>query len=349
MNRTFLIVVLGCGSSSSTNEAPVQPQPTVPQRVLPSDSPRAPRKPTPAGDRVEVLVTNTESATDLVVTDEYLYWIGGGQFEKQNILRAPHQRDTSPSLLFDAPEGAHELVLVGDRLVWSQAAWSIFTMPLTGGTPTELVKLEDAPSQMLDRDGLVVAAYMPGETGDARVFRVSKRGEITEIAKLLGSESPHIAFDPKGDLYVATDDAGGWHRSRTVVFGRVVEGRVVPIVKQPGGVHLIAADADSIYYVSEDNLVNTIYRLPSGAKKPLRLARDHENGSITALAVDEQYVYWAEYMTGTADGKLWRLPKTGGGKPQAIADCGETTRLVFYGPDLYWADARLNRIARIRR
>ena len=54
-------------------------------------------------------------------------------------------------------------------------------------------------------------------------------------------------------------------------------------------------------------------------------------------------------MTGTTDGKLWRRPKTGGGEPQAIADCGETTRLVFYGPDLYWADARLNRIAVIER
>lgn len=347
MKRLLLpVVAVACGSSARPPASSVAPAraPDVPIATV-EVPPPPPAKPAPAGEGVEILVSNVEWAKDLIVTDDSLYWLSGTTMDL-DLYRAPHRRDSKPQLVHDAPEGADELVLLGDRLYWVEPAWEIWSMPRSGGSPAKRVDLPDAPSQIVvDRD-LVVAAYHPGGQGGARVFRLSEQGQATELASLPGAESPSIALDPAGQLFVGTWDFGGW-RKRGIVIGRVSDGKVIPVVKDPHGAHTLAADADALYYVTQDNFVDTIWRLPHGARKPERLA-NNQQGSVTLLQLHDDELYWAEYVIGRLDAKLWRMPKTGG-TPKALAEVGETSRLVFYGPDIYWADARRQVIARVRR
>lgn len=336
----FAIAVAGC-SSSAPAEKPPQPQAVAPA-VAPAPGPVKP-EPAAAGG-AEVLVTDQPWATDLVVTDDELYWISG-QFETADIFRAPHRRSATAERLYDST-GASELIAIGDKLAWQQDAFSIYTMPRHGGAAAKLVDLPDAASFLVDHGGLVVGAYMPDDKAGARVLRVSDRGEVTEIIKLPKMVTPRIAFTPNDAMIVATH-ADGW-TSKVAVVGTLVDGKLVAF-PEPKGALAIAVDGDVVYCLLTDGIDSSIVKVTPGAKHALDVVKQ-QAGGITALAVDDNYLYWAEYVLGGdgTGGKLWRLAKAGG-KPEAIADMGETSRLVIYGPDLYWADGRRNLIARIRR
>jgi hypothetical protein len=344
--RALVIVGLGVGCSSSSPSRTVPP-PDRHARARPAPQPQPPLKPTrpePAGaDGVEVLVADQPWAKDLVVTDDELYWIAGGHFEHADLYKAPHRRGATGELLFDS-HGAGELIELGDKLVWTEESFSLFTMARHGGTASKLVELQDAAYFLVDHDGLVVGAYLPEEKGDARVFRVSDRGEISNVVELRGMQTPSVAFDATGAMYVATY-ADGFTPKRTAV-GRVVDDKLVPF-REPKSARALAADADALYAVVDDGLHSSIVKVTLATNKAAKLV-DEQAGGISAIAVDDTYVYWSEYVIGTTDGRIWRLAKAGG-TPQAIADVGEASRLVVYGPDLYWADARKNLIARIRR
>jgi hypothetical protein len=144
----------------------------------------------------------------LIVDDDRLYWIGGG--DKPGIFYAPIEPGAQPRRLFEVDK-ATRLVAVGDRLVWAVAT-TLFVGKKSGGEAAKLVELPGASSSMLDAGRLLVATTMyaggVGTTvvgaGPARVFEVSVSGELTEQLKLTGTMAELVR---DGDaIYVASNE-----------------------------------------------------------------------------------------------------------------------------------------------
>jgi hypothetical protein len=345
MWRALAIVVIGCGSSAPAPPPSATPSATTATPTVATDASTQPVRPLPAGAQgVEILVANAAGASDLVVTDEYLYAIEG-----KTIVRAPHARGATSSVLFDNVLVGNNLIRSGERLVWAAEMNSIYTALRTGGTPAKLVELTDYPSSIVDAGGLVAGAYVPGERR-SRVVRISETGEITELAKLEG-EAPAISMGVNGDLFVATISHSAEYQG---VVGRIVDGRV-EAVRGLRGATLLAADGDGLYCVVNEGTTYSLLKVTAGAKEPVRIAKGP--GSITAVALDDRYIYWAEFLpewmpganAASPIGKLSRMAKAGGTPQPLRVEVGQITHLVVHGPDLYWSDQRKNVIARIRR
>ena len=69
----------------------------------------------------------------------------------------------------------------------------------------------------------------------------------------------------------------------------------------------------------------SIFRWPISGSQPVELVTYRANNG--SLSLDDTYVYWMENA-----GTVMRLPKTGGGTPQAAP----VPALFFDGPDAYW-------------
>ncbi len=95
----------------------------------------------------------------------------------------------------------------------------------------------------------------------------------------------------------------------------------------------LTADSDSLFWLrvqwGEGTGKFAVYRMPKSGGSPVELTT-YEAINNYGLAVDETYVYWRENY-----GVVMRLPKAGGGTPQAAP----VPALVFDGPDAYWSNS----------
>ncbi len=95
----------------------------------------------------------------------------------------------------------------------------------------------------------------------------------------------------------------------------------------------LTADTDSLFWLNVQWGVGArrfaLFRMPKLGGPPVELTT-YEAMNNYGLAVDETYVYWRENS-----GVVMRLPKAGGGIPQAAP----VPALVFDGPDAYWVNS----------
>ncbi len=92
-------------------------------------------------------------------------------------------------------------------------------------------------------------------------------------------------------------------------------------------------DTDSLFWLKVQWGVGTgtfaLFRMPKSGGPPVELTT-YEAIKNYGLAVDETYVYWGEN-----NGVVMKLPKAGGGTPQAAP----VPALVFDGPNAYWVNS----------
>jgi hypothetical protein len=103
----------------------------------------------------------------------------------------------------------------------------------------------------------------------------------------------------------------------------------------------LALGAGSLFVVDVDAAggglthTSTVFVLPAlgkGERKPL----GHSDGDVTAIAVDDSNVYWADRLEGT----IVSVPVGGGSQRVLAADRGLPGDLVADDSDLYWVEKR---------
>jgi hypothetical protein len=314
MRSLYIVVLIGCS-------APAKP-PVIQNR------------PQPAPEKFEEMVA-THEPMDLVVAGGELYWVG-----PDNIYHAPDRPHSEASVLLDVPHPT-TMVRLGDRLVFVDDSFqALRSVSMRGGESTLLVELPDTVWSMVDSGGLVVATYDPGGEGPTKILRVSGDGRITPVVTLVG-QTPEVVRGPDGELLVSTKvDAGD--TDEVGVIGRIAGTKWSQLAARNG--QSIAGDHEDVYFVAAGG-DPAIYRVPRRGGQPVEFATGE--GTITAIAVDEKYVYWGEFQSGDP-ARLMRRAKSGG-VAEKLVEIGEITTFAIVGPYLYWNDTRLDQIKRMRR
>jgi hypothetical protein len=313
VTRSLLLVLVGCSAPATTKPVEIQ------------------NHPQPAPQRIEEIVS-TKEPMDLIVSGGEVYWVG-----PDNIYHASDRPNSTPSVLLEVSHPT-TLTRVGDRLVYvGDSFTSLFTISMRGGEATPLTDLPDTVWSMVDVGGLVVGIYDPSGQGPTKLLKVSGDGGITPIVELRG-QLPEVVRGPEGELLVSTQSNTEEHVG---LVGRVIGGRLSELAAQNAS--SLAGDHENVYFVGGDG--DTIYRVPRNGGAPVEFVKGET--TITAIAVDEKFVYWGEFRSGDP-ARFARMPKRGG-EVEVIAEVGEITTFAIVGPYLYWNDTRRDQIKRMRR
>jgi hypothetical protein len=193
---------------------------------------------------------------------------------------------------------------------------------------------------------------------------VSGRCEATLVS---GQNEPHWVFANGGKVYwdalsevSAVPSGGGWAQTvvadqgqilgltlsagamywDSVPFGCIEElppGASEPItIAGLGGTDFVAADSSAAYWTDASS--GTVQSVPASAGQPRTLATGRTGPY--GLAVDDQYVYWADTPfenDALTQGSLLRVPKTGG-QIVTLATSPEPYFLLVAKGWLYWSD-----------
>lgn len=102
------------------------------------------------------------------------------------------------------------------------------------------------------------------------------------------------------------------------------------------GVHAIAVDAESVFWLQPDS--DAVMRVPKSGGTPVAVASGQEN--LMAIAVDEGHVFWATREA------LWRADKRGG-RPQSVASSiSLPTSIAVDQASVYWYSDISGKLAR---
>jgi hypothetical protein len=149
----------------------------------------------------------------------------------------------------------------------------------------------------------------------------------------------------EGALWVSTT------RDTAADGGHVAAGGAVLRVPLAGGApsvvadglaspHAIASDGRAVFVVDVDarepGLLRSsvIERIPASGGKPAAIGRCE--GEVTALALDDASVYWADPFDGT----IVAAPKAGGDRRSLAVERGLPEELTLHGGALYWVERR---------
>jgi hypothetical protein len=269
---------------------------------------------------------------------------------------------------FPVGSGPTSLVVAGDRLVWTDMAGAIWTMPAEGGTPKELSnqhshKFAFHPVLAGTRvfattkrdlyavtlpDGPVTAlgAKLPEDpeqaiADDQAVYvTLFKREEILRIP-LDGQPATRLAFFPRGVLAVHGD---------TLFLASYSTGELASIprgggklAKIAGGFHRpTAIAADDTYAFVYSEVDKSIQRVTLATHEITTLATGLVNAD--ELALDDDAVYTASW---DHPARVLRIAKSGGRARTLAGDLATPRSLTLAGPYLWLTDRDRNLIARL--
>lgn len=103
------------------------------------------------------------------------------------------------------------------------------------------------------------------------------------------------------------------------------------------GEETLALDADSIYFVSDFEVIG---RMPRGGGPVETLVTGAKN--LERMAIDDEYLYWTEF-----DGRVMKVPKKGGSEAIVATIFGHPVPIALDGDDLYVALTDSGEIAKI--
>ncbi len=167
--------------------------------------------------------------------------------------------------------------------------------------------------------------------GNARLWRVTTTGEVTEIAHLYSN----LGLAPIGERDILMADFGPTNRFDTgpnadgIVWRITPEGDTSRVVD--GGIgdpNFVLVKSDGSLLVTDDATDEIMWFLTDGRMGVISDAVGHPNG--IALSADESILYVAQIFRSirpiVTDGRVWSLPLTDGmpsGEPEVLVDLGD--------------------------
>ena len=314
---------------------------------------RAEAAPAPPGARSSPLAAGQPGPDAIAVDATHVYWINDASGE---LLRAP-KAGGAPTVLatkqsVDAPRHAAALAVDESSVYWLTtgtrekhgADGAVMKLPKAGGEPVVLAgdqrrpaalvlsgaevlwlrpKASDAPDDE-EADGAA-----PADAG-AAVMRVKKQGG--KPAVVAAAEEPCALTAEKDWVYWV--DQGD---PPAVMRARRSGGKPEDFGASSARLGCaVAVDASSIYWINKN--ADAVMRASKAGDDPIVLGFGPTR--LAALAMDERSVYAiAESTPGALDdsGNVWRMPKDGSSKAEAIAgDEAGLNGLAVDADGVYW-------------
>ncbi len=248
-----------------------------------------------------VILASGEDPTGLALGDTDVYWTNYSSGQ----VRSINKNGGQPTTINDAP-GTYPWGIAVDstRVYWSVPNFysggtnaAIMSIPLAGATTATTL------ASNLDGPRLVVA-------GSADVYWTGSGPGAVEGVPLDGGSVATIANDPHGGAGLAIDAANLYWSTAAGIFKAPLTGGAATNIGP--GAAAIAVDATSVYYVTATpNGPGVVGLVPIAGGAPTTLATGR-TGSLPAVAVDDQNVYWIEGDGTIAEGAVAAVPKSGG-------------------------------------
>ncbi len=248
------------------------------------------------------IVSAAESSPETIVLDSTsVYWTNYGSGEVRRIAKtAGAQATTISSIANTNPWG---VAVDSQNVYWTEPNitsgnknTAVRKAPLTGGPATVLVTDPATPEAIVTGAG---AVYWTEYASSVRTVSVDG-GAPQTFATASNLVSNALAIDA-ANLYWSTNDA---------VYQAPLAGGTPKTIGPSAAA--IAVDATSVYLALNDSLgVGKIVSVPIGGGSQTALATGR-TGSVVAIAVDSNNVYWIEGSGTIQQGAVAAVPKAGG-------------------------------------
>jgi len=237
-----------------------------------------------------------------------------------------------------------DIATEGTNVYYQGSGADLYSVPVTGGSGTLLSAEADACGL---RDMAVEGGYTyyvdscDGTTTAKKIL--SSGGTATQLATQAVGSGRHVALCGDGNMYIAYENTGN-----RVQFVPKAGGSFTLFYSLGGGdrdASAITCDSTQTYFgwSFSGELGNKTIGAPSGVSPTIF----GPVGFISEIAVDNNYVYWADFVD-QADGKgsVKKVPK-GGGTITIISTGGSPWGLAIDGNAIYWSEETNNVIKRM--
>jgi len=209
-----------------------------------------------------------------------------------------------------------------------------------------LARGEDPVGVAVDADYVYYTIH--GDWGAGKVMRVLKNGGTPELLANVGdirgcTHAWGIAVDPEGAdpyVYFAVRDGPGWWTDPNGYVGKVLKtGGPITALTAAGQVHYptgVAVDSEYVYYSEREP--GKICKVPKNGGDPILLTDQLQpiTGGHCMLAIDADWVYFAETMVG---GRVGKVAKNGNGTVVFLAtNLIEPMNVAIDGGYVYFPD-----------
>jgi hypothetical protein len=289
-----------------------------------------------AGRCVEPLATD-DQGMQLAVDDTYVFWVG---LSDASIYRVGLQ-GTLPRKLASASPRVLTGFFYDGEIYYSTATSNTLPATDTSGT-VQAVQYDGVnPSTLAS-----MRAFPGNITGDALYLYWSELNSVVRYDRGSGDITPVPNLG--GAAYLALDGSTIYASSSNGATGA---GSIVSTPKSGGAVKTlatgfksplaIALDAQNVYVTDYDfqisgNGNHQLAKVPIGGGKATTLATNTGVYVTSDLAVDDTYVYWADFVNGA----IRKVAKTGGAVTTVVAGLKTPTHVVVSGNSVYFTHAQ---------
>jgi outer membrane protein assembly factor BamB len=271
-----------------------------------------------------VILASGEDPIGLALGDADVYWTNYSSGQ----VRSINKNGGQPVTVDDAP-GTYPWGIAVDstRVYWSVPNFysggtnaAIMSIPLAGDAATTLASNLDGPR-------LVVA-------GSANVYWTSYGPSAVESVPLDGGSVATIASDPQGGAGLAIDATNLYWSTAAGIFKAPLAGGAATSIGPAAAA--VAVDATNVYYVTATpNGSGVVALVPIAGGMPTTLASGR-TGSLPAVAVDDQNVYWIEGDGTIADGAVAAVPRSGGVVAILVSGLSDPSVIAVDGSGIYF-------------
>lgn len=237
-----------------------------------------------SGGPVKAFMSGNGDLMAIAVDADAVYWL---EPREGRVMKKPRGGGDETKLA-DSNGISRGLFLDADTVYWAENE-AIFAVPKAGGK-SRIVSPTDIPDLFGVDDGFVY--WYSSISGN--LSRAPKKG-APKPQKIYTDKDHtlHTLIVDGNDLFVAFGAEGRMTIQRLPKTG----GTPVTVVDGQQSPHDFAIDADSIYWITEDD----VWKVPRGGGTATKVVEKLWFG--TSLAVDGQYVYW------TDKSRIQRMPK----------------------------------------
>lgn len=247
------------------------------------------------------------------------------------VVRVPLQKGGSPVTLADGQYLPSAIAVDGPN-VYFTTSYNLKKVPVAGGPVVDLAPSEDAGYAQIAIDATHV--YWTNYTWEGSTMRIPKAGGMPETLDS-GDQWPSGIVVHNGQVY--------WSAlSDNVIKQAPVAGGPATVFAsdQPAVRMALAADSTYLYWYTEGEWPNSLYKAPLAGGPPVLVTASPEpNSSLpTTLLIDASYAYFALPSCGIA-----KVPLAGGATQKISLDektVGCPHRIAADAANIYYTSLR---------